>query len=393
MTKRAVADIVAILREFLDSRDIQARSIDQLYSHHPIPSNELLSFRYQKHIWCVLFDESAHDNEEYIIKQVHTVHPEVSAHVMFNPKSDISTYGLPFKGKDVYLIEITPESIRLDQELVRRYPETSRASWQKHIKLGRVSVNGESVTSSKHQVKQTDDIGIMIPEHHTHDRMTLPIIYIDDDIVVVNKPAGILTHSKGAFDEEYTFASFMSKHAEQSHSTHSNRTGIVHRLDRDTSGVIVGVRNDDALHALQKQFANRTVRKTYLAVVVGTPTHQSAVIDIPIGRNPKAPSTFRADPKGKSAQTTYRTVASTESFALVELQPKTGRTHQLRVHMQHIGTPILGDRYYGKTSSDRLYLHAYSIELTTMSGERKRFTAPIPDEFATYFPGVHNLYE
>jgi len=122
-------------------------------------------------------------------------------------------------------------------------------------------------------------------------------------------------------------------------------------------------------------------------VLDGLPKLDKANIDLPIGRNPSAPSTFRVDSKGKSAVTRYEVIASDDKHSLVKLQPQTGRTHQLRVHMKYIGTPIRGDKVYGK-ASDRLYLHAFSLEITIPSGNRTTFTAPVPSEFTDQFPGT-----
>ena len=123
-------------------------------------------------------------------------------------------------------------------------------------------------------------------------------------------------------------------------------------------------------------------KKTYFAVIDGTLDQDEALIDLPIARNPSAPSTFRVDPKGKTAQTSYTVLRTDGKLTLVELRPKTGRTHQLRVHMKYMNTPIHGDRVYGK-ESDRLYLHAHSLEITIPSGNRQIFISPTPDEFNT----------
>jgi 23S rRNA pseudouridine1911/1915/1917 synthase len=143
---------------------------------------------------------------------------------------------------------------------------------------------------------------------------------------------------------------------------------------------MLGARNDETASMLQRQFSDRKVKKTYYAVVVGIPKQTEAFIDLPIGRNPKEPSTFRVDASGKSAQTAYKVLKSGNGMSLVELRPTTGRTHQLRVHMAHIGTPIYGDRVYGK-AADRLYLHAAKLEITVPKGDRRIFESPVPDEF------------
>lgn len=268
--------------------------------------------------------------------------------------------------------------MRLDAYMASTRPEYSRATWQKYIKMGVVSVNGRTDIPTKIEVSDDDEIVVTVPEALDFSNDTLPIIYEDDDVIVVNKPAGVLTHAKGALSEEFTVADFVKD--KTTYQADSNRPGIVHRLDRDTSGVLLTVKNDAAAKMIQKQFERRTVQKTYSAVIDGIPREQEALIDLPIGRAPSAPSTFRIDPGGKAAQTSYKVLKMGEKLSLVELLPKTGRTHQLRVHMQYIGTPIHGDRVYGK-SADRLYLHAHKLELTLPDGIHRVFTAPIPSTF------------
>jgi RluA family pseudouridine synthase len=145
---------------------------------------------------------------------------------------------------------------------------------------------------------------------------------------------------------------------------------------------MICAKNTEALSWLQKQFAQRRTKKTYLAVVKGGMNPEAAIIDMPIERNPKAPATFRVGEQGKPAKTTYRTLVSGKTHSLVELKPETGRTHQLRVHLAHQGHPIVGDTFYGGQSADRLYLHAAELELTILAGhERKVFRAAVPPEF------------
>ncbi len=269
--------------------------------------------------------------------------------------------------------------MRLDAYMAEYWPENSRSTWQKYIKAGYVLVNGEVETSGKRILEEDDEVTQKVPEKPSHTAEELPVIYQDDNVIVINKPVGVLTHSKGAMNDEFTVADFFKRFS--SYHTDTNRPGIVHRLDRDTSGVLIGALNDDTAKLLQRQFSDRKVHKTYIAVVDGTPKMHEAMIDLPIGRNPKSPSQFRVDPNGKHAQTTYKVMASNGKYSLIELQPLTGRTHQLRVHMAHIGTPIHGDRVYGK-EADRLYLHAAKLEITIPDGQRMVFAADVPPEFA-----------
>lgn len=268
--------------------------------------------------------------------------------------------------------------MRLDAYLAETRPEYSRSAWQKLIKQGHVCINGACVDVAKYEVSDDDDITVKLPPVPVQ-TTELPVLYEDDDVVVINKPVGVLTHAKGTIAEEFTVADFVRP--KTSYKSDTNRPGIIHRLDRDTSGVLLCVKNNAAATMLSKQFERRTAKKTYYALTDGVPKQSEANIDVPIGRNPKHPSQFRADINGKSAQTHYIVEADDGSSALVKLQPHTGRTHQLRVHMQHIGTPIRGDRVYGKTAN-RLYLHAYQLQITLPSGENHIFTAPLPPEFA-----------
>jgi len=386
MVKVSSRDILDILRRFeLAGDDNVPRNVENVKITHPNPISTLASFRFNKYQLYALFDDTAEDDVNYVISQIKTAKSTVQGELLKNPRDTTTTYAMPFKGKECYLFSVISEKHRLDSELATRYPSNSRSTWQKYIKSGFVSVNGTVITSSKYDVADIDQIAINIPETTDHSADELPIIYIDDNVVVVNKPVGVLSHAKGVMNEEFTVADFFRRYS--TYNADTNRPGIIHRLDRDTSGVMIGVRNAETAELLQKQFADRRTKKTYFAVLDGVPKLGKANIDLPIGRNPSAPSTFRVDSKGKSAVTRYEVIASDDKHSLVKLQPQTGRTHQLRVHMKYIGTPIRGDKVYGK-ASDRLYLHAHSLEITIPSGNRTTFTAPVPSEFTDQFPGT-----
>lgn len=163
----------------------------------------------------------------------------------------------------------------------------------------------------------------------------------------------------------------------------SNRAGIVHRLDRGTSGVMICAKHEAAQIHLQKQFASRKVKKIYVAVVTGKLPEESGVIDIPIERNPKKPSSFRAGVNGKPAQTEFTVLKTDDAHSLIELKPHTGRTHQLRVHLAYLKHPIVGDNLYAGESASRLMLHAKELEITLPCSERKVFRADVPDDIAS----------
>ncbi len=386
MVKLASRDILDVLRRFeVAGDDNVPRNIEMIKISHPSPINTLIGFQFLKKQLFILFDDTANDSISYVISQLRAFRGDLKGQLLQNPKDTNLTYAMPYRGKEIYLFEVISEKKRLDSELAARYPENSRSTWQKYIKAGYVSVNGLSATSAKQDVTDIDAIAINIPPATDYSQNKLPIIYIDDNVIVINKPTGVLTHSKGAMNDEFTVAEFFRQYT--TYNLDTNRPGIIHRLDRDTSGVLIGARNAETATMLQKQFADRKTKKTYFAVVAGFPKIDKANIDLPIWRNPAAPSTFRVDSKGKPASTKYEVLAKNDKCSLVKLQPTTGRTHQLRVHMQYLNTPIIGDKVYGKPA-ERLLLHAYSLEITIPGGERKTFIAPVPAELTDIFPGI-----
>ena len=320
--------------------------------------------------------------DEESIDELWTERPD-NAEILPNPL-DPEFIETPFQGKYVIMFRISPTKVRLDIYLSTKFDTTiSRSLWQKYIKAGYVSVNNKVVTTPKFEVDETDEIALNLPEKEQTD-VDLPILYEDDDVIVVNKPSGLLTHAKGGLSDEPTVAEIIRP--KTSFAADTDRPGIVHRLDRDTSGLLIIAKNPESAAHLQRQFAERTAKKTYIAITDGKPKLNAAKIDLPIGRNPSAPSTFRIDPNGKLAQTTYHVLTENDTQSLVELKPTTGRTHQLRVHLAHLNAPILGDRVYGKSSDCRMMLHAQKLEITLPSGERKVFEAATPDEFKKFFP-------
>jgi len=277
---------------------------------------------------------------------------------------------------------------RLDQRVVALMPLLSRSFATKLINDGKVSVNGAVTTKAGTKLHEGDVVFIdydhnefVIPE------IEIPTVFEDPDCVVIIKPVGLLTHSKGAFNPEASVATWLHNRIEDKtlievdEHQPNQRAGIVHRLDRATSGVMIAAKTAKSLTWLQKQFAQRKVKKVYIAVVTGHLAQPEAIIDMPIERNPKAPATFRAGANGKSATTHYVVLDTSEHYSLVELRPETGRTHQLRVHLAHLGHPIVGDVLYSGQEAPRLFLHARSLEITVPSRERLTFEAPLPAEF------------
>lgn len=374
------SDLVAILRLFHEvNDDVMPRHIERIIKSKPHDKNVAIRFAVGKKHYVLLIDSAAEDDEEYIYEMVEE--SGVAHHyelIALPDNSGLTTYALPYRGKEVYLLRDAPQTKRLDQALVELYGDESRSTYQKRIARGEVLVNGEIQTSTKYAVKDTDTITLHTgqPELNKPD---IDVLYEDDNVLVINKPVGLLTHAKGAMIEEYTASDLVKPHT--SYKQDTNRPGIVHRLDRGTSGVLLMVKNEETAAYISKQFTNRTTKKEYAAVVSGIPEQPKAKLDLPIGRNPNSPSTFRVDAGGKPAETIYEVQQQSAKHALVELRPKTGRTHQLRVHMAYIGTPIVGDKVYGNEPADRMYLHAHRLEVTLPGGERRVFVAPVPDEF------------
>ena len=283
---------------------------------------------------------------------------------------------------------------RLDQRVVALMPLLSRSFATKLINDGKVTVNGEVVTKGGTKLKPEDVVTIDYQEEEfVIPTIKLPVLYEDDDCVVINKPIGLLTHSKGAFNPEASVATWLHNRIEDKTLIEADahqpnrRAGIVHRLDRATSGVMIAAKTAKALTWLQRQFSQRKAKKTYIAIVSGHLKQPEAVIDMPIERNPKAPATFRVGPNGKPAITHYKVLQETDHLTLLELQPETGRTHQLRVHLSQLGHPIVGDTLYHGKTAERMFLHAASLEITTPARERQIFTAPVPKQFKELLDG------
>lgn len=263
--------------------------------------------------------------------------------------------------------EVKPEKIRLDHMMVDIYKSYNRSTLQKFIENSYVTVDGVLVTKPNSKFETGVKIELKVPEELKNSDVKPEIIYEDENVIVVNKPAGLLSEAKGEYCPEKTLADFGF---------------VAHRLDRDTSGVMILAKNEEVQKFLKKQFQARTVHKTYYAIVSGRPKFDAARIDLPMARDLKRPTTFRVDANGKEAETFYKVLKSDDKHSLVELKPTTGRTHQLRVHMKYLGHPIIGDPVYGEEKADRLYLHAGSLEITLPGGIRKVFESPLPKEFS-----------
>jgi len=289
---------------------------------------------------------------------------------------------------------------RLDQFLHSRLPDHSRTRLQSWVKKGRVLVDGMPAKASA-LLRGGESVEVE-PEELPSLRafaedLPLEILYQDDDLVAVNKPAGMVVHA-GAGTHAGTLVNALLHHFEQlSGAGGELRPGIVHRLDRYTSGVILVAKNDRVHRALQSQFAGRRVEKTYLALVHGQVHEEKGRIDRPITRDPvrRARMTARRG-TGRMALTEYRVLERFERFTYLEVRIATGRTHQIRVHLSSIGHPVVGDRIYGAPARvegagplERYFLHAHRIRFRSPStGESITVEAPLPSQLIEWLKAL-----
>ena len=383
--KLSHSDIISILSAYINDAD--KYSYDDIKKRHlsqPSTHNFALSFELKKDHYIILRDNSAFGDLNYLENEINKLNDKkLKINLLKNNLSNLTTYALFYKGKEYYLAKLQKTTKRLDTYLYEHYKEISRSRWQKYIKDSRVSINGKTITTPSYEIDDKAIIDIKLPEEKKFKKEKLDILYLDDNVIVINKPAGILTHAKGADSDEFTVADFFKRYS--TYALNTNRAGIVHRLDRDTSGVIIGARNNETANLLKKQFAKRLTKKTYIAITTGIPKLEKARIDLPIARNPKKPATFKISSNGKVAITDYKVLKINENYALIELMPKTGRTHQLRVHLNYINCSILGDKVYGAKKADRMYLHAEKLEITIPNKGRITFEAKLPKEFKNIF--------
>jgi 23S rRNA pseudouridine1911/1915/1917 synthase len=286
---------------------------------------------------------------------------------------------------------ISPEEAgeRLDRWLAARVEGLSRARIQALVASGDILRNGAPTRSSE-TLRAGDTLAVHIPEPEPlaalqPEDIPLAILHEDADLLVLDKPAGLVVHP-GAGNDTGTLVHALLHHCRDLSGIGGvERPGIVHRLDKETSGCLVIAKNDLAHHALAAQFADRTTEKIYLAIVEGAPKHKTGVIDKPIDRHAinRQMMTIAKPGKGRDAVTHYKVLASAGGLSLVECRPKTGRTHQIRVHLKHLGHPIVGDPAYGKRGKfERHLLHAWKLAFDhPRTGARLAFTAPVPADF------------
>lgn len=247
------------------------------------------------------------------------------------------------------------------------------------LKLSRKINDGDTIVIEWNDPPASD----ILPES-----MDLDVVYDDEDCIVLNKAQGVVVHPAYGNLHGTLVQGLLHRFENLDKSFNGDRVrpGVVHRLDKDTSGLIIAAKNPEALEALASQFRNRSVKKTYLALLHGVPNPPEGQIEESIGRDPRNRKKFTVGVRNaKDARTLYKVLESNDGYALVQLRILTGRTHQIRVHMKSMGCPVLGDAVYGRRDSNfpqaTLMLHSWKLKIRLPSGESKRFTAPIPSRF------------
>ena len=297
-----------------------------------------------------------------------------------------------------YTVKAEDKGKRLDAFLAEK-TELSRSAAARLVESGAVTVSGVK-REKRYSVKEGDEIEIEIPEAEEYEaepeNIPLDVVYEDDDIVVVNKPSGMVVHpAPGNYTG--TLVNALLYHCRDSLSGIGGvmRPGIVHRIDKDTSGLLVVAKNDSAHKALSEELSYHGIEREYHALVKGGFKNESGTVDLPIGRHPvdrKRMAVRLGDPSAREAITHYEVIESYGQISYLRLKLETGRTHQIRVHMSHLGHPLLGDEVYGSNKIpfekqhapllDGQMLHAKRLTLThPVTGERMTFECELPDNF------------
>mgnify|MGYP001766651087 CR=1 FL=1 len=294
-------------------------------------------------------------------------------------------------------LEIQPQEakIRLDR-LLADYAECqhlglSRVAIQKLIRQGNVLVNSLPVKKPHHKLNAADKLKVFLPQKGKTEclpeQIPLTVVYEDADLLVINKPAGLVVHPAPG-NRQHTLVNALLGRGMELSNVNKNRPGIVHRLDKETSGLLVIAKTNSSHLELAKQFAQHSITRKYIAIVNGRTEFDEDIIEAPIGRHPLKRKDMAVSflPHTKYAKTHYKTLKRSSDFSLLELSPYTGRTHQLRVHLAYLGYPILGDAKYGKRDNfERLALHAKEIGfIHPRTGKSVHFSSQLPLEFQKF---------
>ena len=290
---------------------------------------------------------------------------------------------------------------RLDRYLAAALPDLSRTRIQGLIADGHVEVRGRTARAAL-RVGGGQRIDVHIPPPRpsrlTPEHRSLAVLFEDDDLLVINKPAGVVVHPAPGHETGTLVHALLAYAPQLAGIGGEERPGIVHRLDKDTSGVLVVAKNEPALRAVAGQLRDRTAHKDYLAVVVGYPQPAAGTIRLPVGRHPRYRQRMAVVAQGRAATTGYRTLETLSGHTYLRVQPETGRTHQIRVHLAHIGHPVAGDATYGRGDScpglERQFLHASRLVIRLPStGQPTTFVAPLPDDLAAALARLRGTLE
>jgi 23S rRNA pseudouridine1911/1915/1917 synthase len=285
--------------------------------------------------------------------------------------------------QDEHIELVAGHAGRIDALLAEAFPDLSRARIQRLIEGGHARVNGDPARKSARVGEGATLTLEMFHVEHTivPQDFELTILYEDESLLAIDKPAGLAVH--GAPDDTGPCVALwlLQRLGAAASQFDSERPGIVHRLDKDTSGVLVLAKTPAVQASLSAAFEARTTRKTYLALTAGVPNRAEAVIDAAIARHPGDRTKMAIAKRGRESRTSYEVVANDNEHALLAVHPETGRTHQIRVHLAAIHCPVLFDRVYGKGGEGRQMLHAWRLEVPHPSGGRLTVTAPLPADF------------
>jgi len=288
------------------------------------------------------------------------------------------------------VVDAASEGVRLDTFLTGRLPALSRSRIKALIESAHVTLDGAPVKASA-RVRAGQRVEIVVPPREpatvTPQEIPLDVVFEDDDLLVINKPPGLTVHPGAGQPSGTLVNAIVSRLPQLLRLGGGLRPGIVHRLDKDTSGLLVVAKSELALRDLQQQVASRTMRRTYLALVRGRLPHDEGTIEAPIGRHPRHRTRMAVVAGGRKASTRYRVIERMPGYTLVEASLVTGRTHQIRVHFAHLGHPVAGDPVYGGKTADlaltRQALHAYRLRFRhPTSGSEMAFEAAPPADFA-----------
>jgi len=308
-----------------------------------------------------------------------------------------------------FSVSDTCQGQRIDQVISAQIPDLSRQRAQTLLRNAAVTLNGIVVLKPSRSVQPGDVVVVRIPPPQPTkvepEDIPLTILYEDDFLAIIDKPPGLIVHPTGSIRSGTLVNALLHRFGSLSVIGGVMRPGIVHRLDRETSGLLIVAKQDSTHRALQDQFKARAIQKTYWAMVHGVPKVNSGTVDAPIGRHPGNPKRYAVRPEGKPAVTEWTLLKSRADVAWLEVHPRTGRTHQIRVHLRHIGFPILKDRMYGFRNSqlkgqwiDLLHeypgilLHARSVGFThPVSNDMMTFQTDPPQEFLRAIDWIKGL--